>query len=196
MAVTDKLKGMVEELRQDLNEVKEQVRQLLPLGKDQQNVPVRRPAADHPIVALQQETNRLFDDFFRGSTSPLDGLASFAEPFSPSRWPRLDIDESARELRVRADVAGVDRKDVDVSVADGVLTIRGETSREQEDQGRRHFRRERFFGSFSRSFQIPADVDLDAIQAKMSNGVLDITMPKLGDRRTRGRRISITPDKS
>jgi HSP20 family protein len=108
----------------------------------------------------------------------------------------MDIDESPKEVRIRVDLAGLDRNDVDVSVADGVLTIRGEKKHEDEDVGRHHYRRERFFGAFSRSVQIPADVDLDRIKAKMKKGVLQITMPKLGDRKTRGRRISIGLDDS
>lgn len=195
MAVTDKLKGMVEELRQDLNEVKHQVKQLLPPGKSERDLPVRQKETDHPVAALQRETNRLFDDFLRGSLSP------FSTPFSPfgelaagAGWPRMDIDESPKEVRIRADLAGLDRDDVDVSVADGVLTIRGEKKYEDEDVGRYHYRRERFFGAFSRSVQIPADVDLDRIKAKMKKGVLQITMPKRGDRKTRGRRISIGLD--
>jgi HSP20 family protein len=195
MAVTDKLKGMVDELRQDLNEVKDQVKQLLPLGKSERDLPVRQQEIDHPVAALQRETNRLFDDFLRGSLSP------FSTTFSPlgelaagAGWPRMDIDESPKEVRINADLAGLDRDDVDVSVADGVLTIRGEKKHDDEDFGRHHYRRERFFGAFSRSVQIPADVDLERIKAKMKKGVLQITMPKLGDRETRGRRISIGLD--
>jgi HSP20 family protein len=197
MAVTDKLKGMVEELRQDLNEVKDQVKQLLPLGKSERNLPVRHHEMDNPVLALQRETNRLFDDFLRGSLSPFStAFSPFGDQAGGAGWPRMDIDESPKEVRIRADLAGLDRDDVDVSVADGVLTVRGEKNHEDEDVGRHHYRRERFFGTFSRSVQIPADVDLDRIQAKMKKGVLQITMPKLGDRKTRGRRISIGPDDS
>ena len=197
MAVTDKLKGMVEELRQDLNEVKDQVRQLLPLGKRERDLPVRHHETDHPVVALQRETNRLFDDFLLRSLSPsLTAVSPFGDLAAGVGWPRMDIDESPEEVRIRADLAGLDRDEVDVSLVDGVLTIRGEKKGEDEDIGRHHYRRERFYGAFSRSVQIPADVDLDRIKAKMKKGVLLITMPKLGDRETRGRRISIGPDDS
>ena len=197
MVVTEKLKGMVEELRQDLNEVKDQVRQLLPLGKRERDLPVRHHETDHPVVALQRETNRLFDDFLLRSLSPsLTAVSPFGDLAAGVGWPRMDIDESPEEVRIRADLAGLDRDEVDVSLADGVLTIRGEKKGEDEDIGRHHYRRERFYGAFSRSVQIPADVDLDRIKAKMKKGVLLITMPKLGDRETRGRRISIGPDDS
>ena len=197
MVVTEKLKGMVEELRQDLNEVKDQVRQLLPLGKRERDLPVRHHETDHPVVALQRETNRLFDDFLLRSLSPsLTAVSPFGDLAAGVGWPRMDIDESPEEVRIRADLAGLDRDEVDVSLVDGVLTIRGEKKGEDEDIGRHHYRRERFYGAFSRSVQIPADVDLDRIKAKMKKGVLLITMPKLGDRETRGRRISIGPDDS
>jgi hypothetical protein len=63
MAVTDKLKGMVEELRRDLNEVKDQVKELLPLKKTKNELPAHQQASAHPVAALQRESNRLFDDF-------------------------------------------------------------------------------------------------------------------------------------
>ena len=195
MAVTDRLKGMVEELRHDLNEVKDQVKQLLPLGKRENGLPVRHQTTDHPIMELQRETNRLFDDFLRGSLSPFPtAFTPLANPIAGTGWPRVDIDDSPKEVRIKADLAGMDRDDVDVSVADGVLTIRGEKKHEDENVARHSYRRECFYGAFSRSMHIPADVDLDRIKAKMKKGVLQITMPKLGDRKTRGRRISIGLD--
>lgn len=195
MAVTDKLKGMVEELRRDLNEVKDQVKELLPLKKTESDLPVRQQTSGHPVAALQRETNRLFDDFLRGSLSTFpSAFAGFSDLSTGAGWPRIDIDESEREVRVKADLAGIDRKDVDVSVADGVLTIRGEKKHDEEDVGRHHYRRERFYGSFSRSVQVPADVELEKIEAKMKDGVLQVTMPKLKDRQIRGRRISIGTD--
>jgi HSP20 family protein len=195
MAVTDKLKGLVEELRRDLNEVKDQVKELLPLNKNENDLPVRQQASEHPVAALQRETNRLFDDFFRRSLSPFpSAFTGLGDLSAGAGWPRIDIDESAREVRVTADLAGLDRKDVDVSVADGVLTIRGEKKHEDEDVGRHHYRRERYYGSFSRSVQVPPDVELERVEAKMKNGVLQVTMPKLKDRQSRGRRISIGTD--
>jgi HSP20 family protein len=195
MAVTDKLKGVVEELRRDLNEVRDQVKELLPLKKTESDLPVRRQTSGHPVAALQRETNRLFDEFLRGSLSPFpSAFAGFPDISAGAGWPRIDIDESEREVRVKADLAGIDREDVDVSVADGVLTIRGEKKHDEEDVGRHHYRRERFYGSFSRSVQVPADVELERIEAKMKDGVLQVTMPKLKDRKIRGRRISIGTD--
>lgn len=70
MTVIEKLKEMVEEPRQDLGEVKGQVRQLLPVKRAESELPVRYEASNHPIAALQRETNRLFDDFLRGSGRP------------------------------------------------------------------------------------------------------------------------------
>lgn len=187
MAVTDKLKGMVEELRQDLNEVKDQVKRLLPLGKSEPELPVRQQTTDHPIVALQQETNRLFDEFLRQSMNPF----SNAFVATAGGWPRMDIEESPSEVHIKADLAGMDRDDVDVSVAEGVLTIRGEKQHDDQEAGRHHYRRERFYGTFSRSVQIPTAIDLDRIKARMKNGVLHIAIPKLEDHETTRRRVPI-----
>ncbi|MEX1308999.1 MAG: Hsp20/alpha crystallin family protein [Candidatus Sulfomarinibacteraceae bacterium] len=191
MAVTDKLKGMVEELRHDLNEVKEQVRQLLPARSNSTDLPVRQQTSEHPIAALQRETNRLFDGFLRGTPGLFDAAFTPFGDMAGAVWPRVDVDESDRELRIKADLAGMDRDDIDVSVADGVLTIRGEKKHDDEDVGRHHYRRECFYGTFSRSIPVPADVDLDNIEAKMKKGVLQVTMPRLENRRSRGRRISV-----
>jgi HSP20 family protein len=191
MAVTDKLKDMMEELRKDLGEVKEQVRQLLPAKKMDTDLPVRSETSDHPIATLRRETNRLFDEFMRGwPVATPTSLDRFGDLMGAG-WPRIDIDETDEEVRVRAELAGMERDEVDVSVSDGVLTIRGEKRHEEEDADRHTYRQERFYGAFSRSLPVPADVDLERIKAKMKSGLLEVTMPKLGDRKTRGRKISI-----
>jgi HSP20 family protein len=191
MAASDKLKEMVEELRHDLSQVKEQVKELLPLKKNEEVLPVRRQPSEHPISALQRETNRLFEDFLRGSWSPFSSDLAPTGEVGGFGWPRIDIDESDRDFHITADLAGLDREDIDLSVGDGVLTIRGEKKHDNEDAGRHHYRRECFYGAFSRSVPIPADVDPAGISAKMKSGVLRVIMPKLEERASRDRKIPI-----
>jgi HSP20 family protein len=194
MAVTDKLKEMVEELRQDVGEMKGQLRQLVS-GKDKSDstLPVRHGGRDdHPLVAWQRDTERLLDQLWRGTLRPSAGSAS---PFSDMwgfEWPQVDIDETDTEVRVAAELPGLDQDDVDVTVADGVLTIRGEKRHEDERSSGHRYQRECFYGSFARSVPIPGEVDIDGITAKMKKGTLRISMPKLEGSKRRGRTITIS----
>ena len=92
--------------------------------------------------------------------------------------PRVDIKETANELVVSADVPGIDKKDVNVSMKEGVLSISGERKSEQRAEGENWHRIERVFGSFQRSFYIPVDVDESKIKASYKDGVLNIALPK------------------
>lgn len=116
---------------------------------------------------LQQEINRMFDDFFvpgqrHGETSLV---------------PPIDIAEDDKYLTVTAELPGIDRKDVQISVHDKVLTLKGEKQSEKKDEkGNYHFV-ERKYGSFSRSVLLPSDVDSDHAEASMNNGVLTLRLP-------------------
>jgi HSP20 family protein len=108
------------------------------------------------------------------------------------RWPQLppeegetyewapvaDISETDDEYLVRAELPGVERKDVKVSLEEGVLTIEGERKQEKEEKGRRMHRIERFYGSFSRRFSLPDDADANLIRAETKDGVLNVHIPK------------------
>ena len=92
--------------------------------------------------------------------------------------PRMDIAETEKAYELTADLPGIRDKDVDVSVSDDVLTITGDRGYEQESDGRSVHLSERGFGAFKRSFSLPDDVDQDHIQARLTNGVLEIRLPK------------------
>lgn len=94
--------------------------------------------------------------------------------------PAVDIREDQEAYVVYADLAGVDPKDVDIDVEKGVLTLRGERRPLHEDAREGYHRVERVHGAFSRSFQLPESVDVEAIQAEMKNGVLTLRLPKSG----------------
>ena len=103
------------------------------------------------------------------------------EPFSQlGAWaPQLDISETDKEVTIRAEVAGVDPKDLDVSITGNVLTLSGEKKDETEERGENYFHSERTFGSFRRSVQLPASVDPDSVSADHCNGVLCIHLKKV-----------------
>jgi HSP20 family protein len=118
---------------------------------------------------LQDEINRLFDfEWPREHTGLLDRNTA----------PAIDISEHGGVYEVRCDLPGVDKKDLDISIASNVLTIKGEKSAEKESKNRKYYRRESWTGSFQRSISLPAGVDPEKIGAEMKNGVLTVTLPK------------------
>lgn len=111
--------------------------------------------------------------------------------FSPMRWewpkmpearlqsPKVDIVDRDNEILVRAEVPGVDKKDLDVSMTDNTVTIKGSTSHEEKEEKGDYYRHEISKGSFSRTIALPGDVDSDKAKTKFKDGVLEITAPKV-----------------
>ena len=134
-----------------------------------------------------EEFERMFDDFFgRGWLRPLRA----GHPGWPEmRAPRVDIVDRESELLVRAEIPGVKREDLDVSVSDNAVTIKGTTAREARDDEGDFYRCEIARGAFSRTVALPADVDAGAARAEFRDGVLELTLPKT--RQSRRRRIDI-----
>lgn len=161
------------------------VRDLVPWNR-RSRVPVSRSESGHPLVALHQEMNRLFDDFWRDFGGNSFGLTSSFE------FPRVEMSETDREFRVEAELPGMDEKDVEVLLNDGVLTLRGEKKSESEDKGRRLT--ERFYGRFERQIVLPVDVQEDKVNASFKKGVLTVTLPKSAESAARVKRIPIKGD--
>jgi len=145
--------------------------------------PVTHRESTGPLVAFQDQVNRLFDDFWRGvdGTGPLVG-ASFG-------YPRVEMSESAAELKVEAELPGLDEKDVELLLRDGELIIRGERQSEKEDQERRMS--ERYYGRFERRITLPAEVEQDRVSASFKKGILTVTLPKSRQAMDKVKRISI-----
>jgi HSP20 family protein len=163
------------------------VRDLIPWGRSTDRAPtVYREEERHPFLALHREVNRLFDDVFRGFDMPLSfgGTAS-----SLMRWPNVEISENNKEIRVVAEVPGLEEKDIEVLLDDSVLTLRGEKKSETEDKDR-HFS-ERFYGRFERRIPLGTDVEEDKVSANFKNGVLTIALPKDAKAQARAKRIAI-----
>jgi len=117
----------------------------------------------------------LLDDFDRAFN-----LVPF--PLSEKGWssyfPRLDLAESESEVRVTAELPGMDEKDIDISLSDNTLTISGEKKAEHEEKNGNFYRTERSFGSCTRTVDLPAEVNEDKVEASFKRGVLTITLPK------------------
>jgi HSP20 family protein len=141
------------------------LKSLIPIGRD--HIARREPA---PFAALQREIDRLFHDFARGwSTFPTaeTGLV-----------PSVDVAESDKEIEITAELPGLEEKDVQINLADNVLTIRGEKKAEKEQKDKNYHLVERSYGSLSRSLELPEGVDADSIKASIAKGVLKVTVPK------------------
>ena len=124
--------------------------------------------------SLHREIDRLFDDFTRG------GFGLMAVPAQTNLLPSIDVTESDKQIEITAELPGLERKDVEISVDDGILTIRGEKKVEtkEEDKNKNYRVAERGYGVFFRAIQLPAGVDTASIQATMSKGVLKVEIPK------------------
>jgi HSP20 family protein len=144
----------------------------------------QRPDSD-PFFSLHREMNRLFDDAFRNfGAAPFgrDGAAGYA-------WPSVEVTETDKDVKVTAELAGLDEKDIELRVEDNVLTLRGEKRTETEDKARQYS--ERYYGRFERRLALPAEIDEDAAQATFKNGVLTVTLPKSERPKDSIRRIPI-----
>jgi HSP20 family protein len=124
---------------------------------------------------LLEPFRREMEDVFERFFEPMEGNG----PRALQTWaPRVDIEESDKEIVVRADVPGVDAKDVEVSLVEGSLILRGEKKEEKKEEGKDYHRVERFMGQFFRAIPLPAGADASKIAATSSKGVVTITIPK------------------
>lgn len=146
---------------------------------------MRRTNDDTGLWDLQRQMNRMFDDFFGDFRTPL------ARATGTAFMPRIDVEEKEKEYILTAELAGVDEKDVDISVADGVLTITGEKKDEREEKDSRCFVTERSYGSFTRSINLGDSVDADKIDATYKNGILTVKLPKVPEQVIEPKKIKI-----
>ena len=136
---------------------------------------------------LQEQVNQLFE-----SASPAQ-----TENSALTAWaPAVDIHETENELVLKADIPGVNEKDIDVRVENNTLTVRGERSFNKEVKEDNYLRIERTYGSFSRSFGLPNTVNTEAIKAEYKNGVLTVEMPKRAESKPKQVKINVTPSQS
>lgn len=143
---------------------------------------------DHPLVAFQREVDRLFEDFWRGIEPITQGGQDRGAGYLA---PRIDVREDEHAITVCAELPGLEQKDVEITLAEKILTIRGEKKTEAEEQrGECHYS-ERSFGTFQRRIAIDAEIEDDKITADFANGVLTVTLPKSAEAEKQVRRINI-----
>ena len=124
-----------------------------------------------------RDVENLFELYANSVNTPARWLKGHA--FEAGDWcPRVDVSETDQYFQISAEVPGVNKEDVKINVEDGVLTIHGERKVEKEESNLKMHRTERFYGSFSRSFSLPANVDENKIEASFKDGLLNLQIPK------------------
>lgn len=146
---------------------------------------------EHPVEQLHRQMNDLFDDFFGDfGLAPWSALERGLRD-SGLVVPRFEVAETDDAVEVAAELPGLDEKDVQVTLDNGVLTVEGEKKAEREEKKRGVFLSERRYGRFQRSIALPSGIDESKVKATFKKGVLNISVPKTEDARTARRSIKI-----
>ncbi len=137
------------------------------------------------LARIQEDMDRLYNAFFSGTPTKLDSGSMV--------WnPAVDIHENDNEFIVVAEIPGMKKEDVKISLQDNVLTISGEKKREKEEEKKTYHRIEREYGSFERSFSLPSSVKVDSVKATYKDGLLTITLPKSEEAKPKEISISVS----
>ena len=150
-----------------------------------------------PFESLRREIDRLFEDFDGGFfRSPFRRSVLDVAPFwgRNVKWPAMpavDVTDTEKAYEITADMPGMDEKNIEVKVSDGVITLKGEKQEEKEEKKKDYYLRERNYGSFERSFQVPEGVDTDKIEASFKKGVLSVTLPKKPEAQKSAKKIDV-----
>lgn len=131
----------------------------------------------NPFSSLQNEINRVFDDFLNNGMQGTQLLpATWAA--NPLNAPAVDIVETDKSIKVEAELPGMDEDDVEVTINDNYLTIKGEKKASKEDKDENYVRRERYYGSCQRTIALPETANADKAKASFRKGVLWVEIPK------------------
>lgn len=167
---------------------------LIPWSWGKKNLPVRKgnnASAEYaPYYSLQHDMNRVFENFFRAFETGMIAADASEGLFQP----RVEVKESPNEICVSVELPGIDDKDLDVSISDEYLSIKGEKREEKEKETSAYYRMERSYGSFHRRIPFPCGIDKDNVSANFKRGVLNVVLPKLTNAQERTKKISIKKD--
>ncbi len=142
----------------------------------------------HGMDSLHKEMDLLFEDFRKGGRRP----SLMTRPWDYALVnPLLDETEDEKAFHVKIELPGMDQEDVDITLSDGLLTIRGEKKQEEEEKGKDFYRSERTFGAFRRTLPIPVEVDESKIEASFKKGVLSIELPKTEEAQKKVKHITV-----
>ena len=140
--------------------------------KDVGQVPVERRVSTNPLHEFRQEMGRLMENFFEGFDT--GHFARRADSFVP----QIDVVDTDKEIKISAELPGLDEKDIEISLTRDALTIKGEKREEKEEKGKDYYRSERSYGSFTRTIPLPVEIDAEKVGASFKKGVLTVKLPK------------------
>jgi HSP20 family protein len=160
---------------------------ILPLKRRGDKLATRREN-ESPMMAIQDEMNRLFDNFF---ADPFDLTPLSTRRMANEFSPRLNVSETEKAVQVTAELPGMEEKDIQISLERDVLLISGEKKSESEETGKNFHRVERSYGSFQRAIPLVSDIQEDKVEATFKNGILTITLPKPASAVKTNRKINI-----
>jgi HSP20 family protein len=164
------------------------VTDLIPWRAARGNQPASRDR-QNPVALLQNDVNRAFDDFLRMLPMPLPGWSTAIRDDDMDF--QVDIVETDKEVKVSAEMPGIDEADIDVSVSDGMLTISADKKADRETKEGGHLLLERSFGHVERTLPLTDNIDANAAQASFKRGVLTVTIPKTSKARSDAKRIPV-----
>ena len=156
------------------------------------NRPLATRAQDvvDPFNMLRRDINRVFGDFLSDWTRP-DRILSMLDRQMGSFMPEIDVRETDKEFQVRADLPGMDEKDLEVTLVNGALSIKGEKREEHEEDKGNTYHSERRYGAFERLIPLSSDIDGNKAKASFKKGVLKIALPKTESARSNRKTIPI-----
>jgi HSP20 family protein len=149
------------------------------------------PGEWRPLESLQKEIDRLFEDFGHGTWRFPFRRPTLGLDVNWGTAPAVDFVEKEKAYEVTAELPGMDEKNIEIGVSNGMLTIKGEKSEEKEEKKKDYFLSERRFGSFERSFRLPDGVDADHIDASFTKGVLTVSLPKKPEAQKAEKKIAV-----
>jgi HSP20 family protein len=160
---------------------------LIPWKKNDENALATRRRELDPFAQFRREVDQMFNGALGNWTGPMNLL----DRRLGSWMPQIDVRETKKEIRVTAELPGMEEKDLEVSFLDGALTIKGEKSEEHEEEKGDVHRSERQYGMFERTIPLPAEVEANKVKATFKKGVLKISLPKTRDAQSNRRLVPI-----
>jgi HSP20 family protein len=142
-----------------------------------------------PIATLQNDINRAFDTFFLPLPLPFSGWP--ASLMGGGAGVQVDVAETDKEIKVTAELPGLEDSDIDVRVSEGMLVLSGEKKADREVDEKGYLLRERTFGRIERTIPLPEGIDAEQAQASFKSGVLTVTIPKVAEAQTGAKRIPV-----
>lgn len=162
-----------------------QIRDLVPWSNNKGNE-IAKQDEDNPVFSLQRDVNRIFEYFWKRFDQPIGAIGR-----GDSGGPRTDVAETDSAVEVSVELPGLEREEVDISLTESALTIKGEKKSEREENRKGYHLSERSYGSFYRSIPLPSGIDTDKASADFKNGVLMVTLPKTQEALSNVKKIEV-----